>query len=54
MPPLEEGLPRLAGSERDDREVRFGGDGVSFRRAVLLRGNTADGPVGAAYPPPRR
>jgi hypothetical protein len=34
--PFEEGLPRLAGGERDDRQIRLGGDGVSFRRSVLL------------------
>jgi hypothetical protein len=34
--PFEEDLPRLAGGERDDRQIRLGGDGVSFRRSVLL------------------
>jgi len=30
VPPFEEGPPRVAGGERDDRQVRLGGDGVSF------------------------
>jgi hypothetical protein len=34
--PFEEGLPCLAGGERYYRQIRLGGDGVSFRRSVLL------------------
>ncbi len=33
---FEPGLPRLAGGERDDRQIRLGGDGVSFRRPAPL------------------
>ena len=47
---FEEGLPRLPGGERDDRQIRLGGDGVSFRRSVLLWGETMEGPVRVASP----
>jgi hypothetical protein len=48
--PFEESLPRLAGGERDDRQIRFGGDGVSFRLSVPLWGETVEGPMRVASP----
>jgi hypothetical protein len=44
VPSFEPGLPRGARGERDDRQVRSGGDGVSFRRSVPLCGETVEGP----------
>ena len=48
--PFEEGLPRLAAGERNDWQIRLGGDGASIRRSVPLWGETVEGPVRVAPP----
>jgi hypothetical protein len=50
VPPFEEGLPRLARGEREDRQVRLGGDGVSFRRSVPLQSESVEVTMGVASP----
>jgi hypothetical protein len=47
---LIEELASVAGGEGGDQQIRLCGNGVSFRRSVLLCDDSVEGPVRAIYP----